>query len=291
MHRPYWNLTPETLYCETDTARLFKIGNSIIKIFRPDAERTSMCAAVIQAVVEKRDVLSQIHELVLPNDVLYLNDKVIGYRMPYIQGVTLREFLRDSNVSYTHKLKVLSHVHSVLRRLSQLEFYCAYGDLHEDNVIVKGENAYFIDMDGIHILKSRPMGGRYINRSFHPFYLQLKYHKRNGYPAPNYDMDVYCLISIVMNWLMGETAQFETLGTHELDGYLEFLHKNGFPETFLSMVKRIKKLRHNYFDIGCFPESLENTKSLSYSRYINYPYNAKEINDAAMILNQLCGTY
>jgi hypothetical protein len=277
---------------ESETAQLHMFGNdAVAKTFFLQNPLTEMNAEIIKNVVEHYAELSKISELVLPSNLLVHHGYVVGYTMPYINGVTLGTYLRDDSGPYLEKISVVSNIAAVIQKVSKLGFYFAFGDLHEENVIISHGQIYFIDLDGVHIRAFRPTSGRYIHNLPKRIILKAKYPFIRKFPRANYNTDLYCLITIVMNWFLGEQVRFDYLTRNEVRKYIQYLRLQGFGPAFESMILQVYRVTHNYFDAFCFPVTSPDFDRISWDSFINSPYEAEDLNSARETLNCYYGKY
>lgn len=278
--------------CETDTAQIYMYDDdTVAKIFLFQDSITQMNIEIIKTVMEYSGRLSRISELVLPCKLLFHNGCIVGYTMPYIKGVTLGEYLHNSVFSYSEKKAILSKVGTVLKKVSELGFYFAFGDLHEENVIIDHNHVFFIDLDGVNIIDFRPTSGRYIHNLSKWHFLKAKYPFIKRFPRANYNSDLFCLITIVMNWFLGGQIRFDYLRRSEVKKYLKYLRRQGFNASFESMILQVYRFTHNYFDVSCFPIIAPDFDCISWNSFINSPYKSKELSTAQETLNCYYGKY
>lgn len=278
--------------CETDTAQIYMYGNdTVAKIFPLQDSVTQMNIEIIKTVMEYETQLSRIPELVLPCELLFHNGCIVGYTMPYIKGITLGAYLHNSSFSYSEKIAILSSVGTVLKKVSELGFYFAFGDLHEENVIIDHNQIHFIDLDGVHMIDFRPISGRYIHNLSKWHFLKMKYPFIQRFPMATYNSDLFCLITIVMNWFLGGQVRFDYLRYREAKKYLRYLRRQGFSASFESMILQVYRFTRNYFDISCFPVVPPDFDCISWNSFINSPCEPKDLNTAQETLNCFFGKY
>jgi tRNA A-37 threonylcarbamoyl transferase component Bud32 len=65
----------------------------------------------------------------------------------YVEGPSLHEIMKDPNTTKERKLRLIDHVLSLLRCLS--EHGISHGDLKHTNMICRGDQIAFIDLDAL----------------------------------------------------------------------------------------------------------------------------------------------
>ena len=66
--------------------------------------------------ISKKDRID-IKELVLPERLVVSDKSVIGYSMPYIDGIDLSILLNSENIDIKEKIKYLKQIGTILRKM------------------------------------------------------------------------------------------------------------------------------------------------------------------------------
>ena len=140
--------------------------------------------------------LRKFEELVLPNSIITYNNHIVGFTMPYINGVTLSKLY---NCNDKELLKnVFYQILDLIEKYSKLSVPFSIGDLHEDNIIVDSDNKiHIIDCDSFIINNNEIYNdnnalyyGKYIEYGE----LHIHYH--------SYHTDYYCVLLTLINLLL-----------------------------------------------------------------------------------------
>ncbi len=140
--------------------------------------------------------LRKFEELVLPNSIIKYNNHIVGFTMPYINGVTLSKLY---NCNDKELLKnVFYQILDLIEKYSKLSVPFSIGDLHEDNIIVDSDNKiHIIDCDSFIINNNEIYNdnnalyyGKYIEYGE----LHIHYH--------SYHTDYYCVLLTLINLLL-----------------------------------------------------------------------------------------
>lgn len=140
--------------------------------------------------------LEKFEELVLPNSIIKYNNHIVGFTMPYINGVTLSKLY---NCNDKELLKnVFYQILDLIEKYSKLSVPFSIGDLHEDNIIVDSDDKiHIIDCDSFIINNNEIYNdnnvlyyGKYIEYGE----LHIHYH--------SYHTDYYCVLLTLINLLL-----------------------------------------------------------------------------------------
>lgn len=86
----------------------------------------------------------------LPIDLVYCNDKFVGYTMPYYNGPTLTRILLEIKLGRrtVKEREILNFYSSILRKIEELSYYkIKANDIKPDNIIYYNEEANLVDCD------------------------------------------------------------------------------------------------------------------------------------------------
>ena len=177
---------------------------------------------------------------VLPNRLLTVDDKVVGFTMPLINGVTLADILFNADIDIKIKVKYLKRIGAILDAMAsfrkeypQSNWYL--NDLHERNFMVdlEKERLYAVDLDSCRILGNHPFLSKYLS-SFSPLIdFPEKYHTDfqiscGGDFVADENADLYCYAMLVIDFLYG--ARINLSSKEDYFAYLEYLKSVGAPQ-------------------------------------------------------------
>lgn len=140
--------------------------------------------------------LRNFEELVLPNSIIKYNNHIVGFTMPYINGVTLSKLYNCNDKKLLKN--VFYQILDLIEKYSKLSVPFSIGDLHEDNIIVDSDNKiHVIDCDSFIINNNEIYNdnntlyyGKYIEYGE----LHIHYH--------SYHTDYYCVLLTLINLLL-----------------------------------------------------------------------------------------
>lgn len=167
---------------------------------------------------------------IVPDSLVSVNNKVVGFTIPSINGVTLKNLLNDKDFPIQGKIGYLKSVGSILEKMVSIRnntelrhFYL--NDMHESNFMISYDTSdlCIIDLDGCKISSSFSFPARYL--TMHALLNNIdKYNvepdlRHGAYVMANQDSDLYCYIIIILNYLYGEN-----INNLDLASYYEYLN-------------------------------------------------------------------
>ena len=177
---------------------------------------------------------------VLPNRLLTVDDKVVGFTMPLINGVTLADILFNADIDIKIKVKYLKRIGAILDAMAsfrkeypQSNWYL--NDLHERNFMVDldSDKMYAVDLDSCRIFGNHPFVSKYLSLFSPLIDFPEKYHTDfqiscGGDFVADENADLYCYAMLVIDFLYG--ARINYASKEEYFGYLEYLKSIGAPQ-------------------------------------------------------------
>lgn len=207
---------------------------------------------------------------ILPINILKQNNSIIGYTMKYVKGNRLDSFLysADSDTvskSFSTIYKDIVSLHHDIKGFSMC-------DLHEDNIIVSDENVlHYIDLDGWYNGDGKGRNSRYLSMSFERLKHIPKKYKIDAkrLVLADFNSDIFCLIIIIINYIMNYKISFAELQIDVATNYLSFLFRSGISSDFVRMVETLYSTKENYYDdfvINHIPTDLQ---QCSFSEFLH----------------------
>lgn len=188
-------------------------------------------------------------EMVFPECLLTVDDEVVGFSMPLINGVTLAEILYNADIDISIKAKYLKQIGNILDKMASVRrkypnsnWYL--NDLHECNFVVNLEQQklYTVDLDSCRILGNHPFLSKYLS-AFSPLIdFPEKYHTDfqiscGGDFIADENADLYCYAMLVLDFLYG--AKINYASKEEYFRYLEYLKSIGVPQELVDAWSKV----------------------------------------------------
>lgn len=178
-------------------SELFIYNDLVLKIY-DDSIYSSFNIDVINKINTRKSFLNNIEELVLPKDLVIYNNRIVGFSMPYIEGITLDTIIEEELYSEEEMKKIFFSILDIINKFSSLPFSFFIGDLHEKNIIIdKNFKNNIIDSDSFIIdnnklfVNGNYLVGKYVNH----------YYNNSELEKINLTADYYSLLCIVLNYL------------------------------------------------------------------------------------------
>lgn len=204
-------------------------------------------------------IKKELPELVVPID-FYRKEKVItAYTEPFIDGVTLNDYLCDEKNTLDDKIYCLSLIGEFLERLDNFRrkhsINIFLNDLHEDNVMIdKQKKLYFVDIDSIRFEKNFTNPAKALVYNLKPGaspinYFSSKYEFSSfydgwGFILANKNSDIYCYYIIILNFLYKDVV-VDSFTYIEYSQYIKFLEGSGLNKNLINCFKSVNEKTDN----------------------------------------------
>ena len=232
---------------------LTKDGKTLIKLFRDDARGGENAYDVESDVMTLCSLSGSARvfgkRFVLPDTIYTQHNVVIGYSMPFIDGVSLS---KAEGLSMHDFKRIMHQVYSDLLFVNNKTRY-SFADLHEDNIIVGSDgDIYHIDLDGWYCGNGHGRRSRYL-------YLQRnlllscgeKYRfTERGNVLPDINSDLFCLVHVVLNHLLQSAVCFADLPGVTQAEYLNYLAGQSGAAGVVRMYENLLSNEANRFDVN-----------------------------------------
>jgi len=222
---------------------------------------------------------------VIPDHLVSLDDKIIGFTVPKIDGINLTDLVTEKSVSNKEKLYYYTKIGETLNQLKNIRKYSDLkeiyiNDLHESNIMVnlKNKELNIVDLDSSRILNNGSFAARYLGPTF---FVDNKPHKYNynndsllngpGYLFANQNSDLYCYNIMLLNFLYGD--KITRMNIDEFYRYLEYLNKIGVNKELLDIFYDLTTTSDNKNPLN-YLETLNDTQ-LARSKKLVFEYNKK----------------
>lgn len=189
------------------------------------------------------EIQSFVPEIILPEKVAIIKNKMVGFTMPYIESIGLNQALKEYNFTTEEKIAYLKKIGEILEKIKLLNSYSSIhnlslNDLHEDNFIIEKNtgNLRVVDLDSCKILDNNPSSGKILTEktkvlSLAPNkYISTTDDFGKQY-LPSYETDIFCYYMIILNFLYSKRDVYK-MENYEYYEYLDYLKKIGISDEF-----------------------------------------------------------
>lgn len=199
----------------------------------------------IEMLNSNKDILPS--NFIIPESLVSVDKKVVGFALPYISGMTLKGLLSNKDVSIVCKIDYLKQIGNILDKMVSIRnhtelrhFYL--NDVHESNFMVDSDTGRLcvIDLDSCKILPSLCFPSRYLSSNGllnNVSKYNYDEYRHGSYILPNQDSDMYCYIIMILNFLYGENIN--NISIDEFYSYLNYLVKIGVNRELVDCFSRI----------------------------------------------------
>ena len=241
-------------------------NNTVLKVYSVWNNQTKSNNDMLQEICRVKQLFSM-REIAMPLQILFENNVIIGFTMPYYTGIHLDDYLSNPLIPSESKLHCLIKLAEIINAMPKDVFI---GDLHGKNILVESnDNIHIIDIDGFSIKGHEQTCPLKAFSARKDILGQRKYHHFDGSLKISRDTDIFCFFIFFLEWIMGG-INFMAYTRNEINEYLDYIGDKGFPREIKLMINRLFDRKHNYIEPNVF-ESI----NLSLIGYYSYPAYVK----------------
>ena len=193
---------------------------------------------------------------ILPENLVSVNQKVVGFTTPLMPGDNLQEILNSPYIDRKEKIYYLKRIGEILENIKNVRRYTRLtdfyiNDLHESNFLVNGQKKqlYVVDTDSCKIANNNVFCSRYLS----PFSLFQKANTKKysvidsfsagGYIMPDENSDLYCYSIILLNFLY--RTNVNNMNLSEYYTYLTYLSDIGIDKELIDIFANLLTAKQN----------------------------------------------
>ena len=268
--------------CNTE-CKLFILDNKVVKkllkiFFINEGVYFGNKLLTINSLIDAKDEIN-IKELILPEKLVVVGDKVAGFSMPYINNYNLQLILSSKDVPISQKIIFLKEIGKIIEKIQYIKpynkaFYLS--DIHESNFIYDLEKKIVcaVDLDGCKITNNEPSPIKFLSTNKNVSKYPYKYpQKENNVYIPNSNTEYFCYMMMILNTI--SYNQINHLSESDFYLYLQYLKDLGFSHEFLSQFYTIYTNSNNKFEIDTLNE-IPSNNNIAKAHYKVFKYNYKK---------------
>lgn len=188
----------------------------------------------LNTLIDNREALAD-RSLVLPEKIVLVDKKVVGFTMPYIKSnINLTILLEDKSIPLEAKLKYLEEVGEVLKNVQSVkEFKNNFflGDVQSGNFVVRLENLrlkeiFAVDLDSCRIGDNMPFPSKILSTNFNLRHNRKYKISKNGLIEPDANTEWLCYCMMILNFI--GNFNINSLSETQFYNYLTYLNDLGF---------------------------------------------------------------
>lgn len=205
------------------------------KLYQKEGIQLASKMFTIEVLNNYKDILPS--SFVVPEKLVTVDKNVIGFSMPYIDGVTLKSFLANKENKVEDKIKYLKEVGNIVEKIGKIRKntdlrHLYLNDIHESNFIIdnKTKKLKVVDLDSCKINNTFCFPSRYLTKNAllnNVSKYNIDNYKHGSYVMANNDSDIYCYIIMILKYLFGDNINNIDINTYyDYLNYLEFVGIN-----------------------------------------------------------------
>ena len=232
--------TESDIFVFNDKDKWSKCSKVFKKFHVTEGEYFSNKLYIINEEINKKDSIGM-DKLVFPERLVSFSDEIVGFSMPYVNGVDLKTIFNSGEFSVSDKISYLKEIGDILEEMDKVRKYgdvssFYLNDLHSGNFMLNLDTSSInvVDMDSAKIGNSLSMPSKYLNRRSSIKYID-KYKKTYNEVGAIYDAsrdtDLYCYIMTIFEFFYGEGIDKISMGDYYT--YLQYLSDIGVSKELL----------------------------------------------------------
>jgi len=236
----------------------------------------------INELIDRKDEIG-IEELIMPEKLVSVHGKIVGFIQPLIDNINFKSVLNSSEFTNKEKIGFFKEIGTILEKMANIRRYSSLknfylNDIHEGNFILNNKTGKInvVDMDSCKINCNDVFVSKYLF-PFSPISDVFKYVCINeidnigGLYRVDENTEYYCYIVMILNYLYGNNIT--KLSMEEYYDYMEYLHSIGVSFELIDLFSLIYSEHDNI-------NPYEHLEELSYidgrSNYRVYEYVKKK---------------
>lgn len=244
-----------------------KDKNILYKIFRTNSSKLlSEKKQIIEELIAAKEEIN-IPELVLPENIITIDNGFKGITINKINGCNLSLFLSSKGCPIRVKIGLLKELGKLLQRIHQVNptLNLAFGDVHGDNFMCSGEKLYAVDTDCMKIHHNKARASYYIRLNSWINEISKYELDDSDFVDISKDTDIFCFIMMILDVIANEKIYLLTLD--EYKRYLDYLNTLGFDTNLLNAFASVFNPNISNINPTIYLDSVITSKNGAYSLY------------------------
>ena len=229
----------------------------------------------VNELITNKDVIG-IPELVIPDKLVSIHGKIVGFTIPLVNGNNFGEVLSNDNISVSDKIKYFKEIGYILENMKYVRQYTSLNDfylndIHENNFVFNNETGKInvVDMDSCKINNNMTMTALRLN----PFCNICdfnKYEKEEsmcgGCYKPSYNTEMYSYIIMFLRFI--SNYRINEIDVSSYYTYMEYLHKLGISYELIDILASIYSEKDNVNPYLLLDEFTSYYEKCDYKKYV-----------------------
>lgn len=194
----------------------------------------------INELINNRDNID-LDQIVLPDNLVTIDNEVVGYYMDFISpNICISKLLSSNSISFEFKIKILKEIGALLEKIKNNGIF-ALSDIHEGNFVYNcnKHKLFAIDVDSVKIGKNDASISKYL--TFNPNLWNYPYKYPLNEAAihiPNVNTTYLSYIYMILNFISG-CNYINRLSVDNYYNYLQRLRDFKYEKELIDIFGRI----------------------------------------------------
>lgn len=226
----------------------------------------------VNELITNKDIID-IPELVIPDKLVSVHGKIVGFTIPLVNGNNFGEVLSDDSISVSDKIKYFKEIGYILENMKYYtplnDFYL--NDIHENNFVLNNDTGKInvVDMDSCKINNNMTMVSLRLS-PFSNIYDFNKYEKEEsmcgGCYKPSYNTEMYSYIIMLLRFI--SNYRINEMDVSSYYAYMEYLHKLGISYELIDILASIYSEKDNVNPYLLLDEFISYYEKCNYKKYV-----------------------
>lgn len=229
----------------------------------------------VNELITNKDIIG-ISELVIPDKLVSVHGKIVGFTIPLVNGNNFGEVLSNDSISVSDKIKYFKEIGYILENMKYVRQYTLLNDfylndIHENNFVLNNDTGKInvVDMDSCKINNNMTMVSLRLS-SFSNIFSVNKYEKENsmcgGCYKPSYNTEMYSYIIMFLRFI--SNYRINEMDVSSYYAYMEYLHKLGISYELIDILTSIYSEKDNVNPYLLLDEFISYYEKCDYKKYV-----------------------
>ena len=229
----------------------------------------------VNELITNKDIIG-ISELVIPDKLVSVHGKIVGFTIPLVNGNNFGEVLSNDSISVSDKIKYFKEIGYILENMKYVRQYTLLNDfylndIHENNFVLNNDTGKInvIDMDSCKINNNMTMVSLRLS-PFSNIYDFNKYEKEEsmcgGCYKPSYNTEMYSYIIMFLRFI--SNYRINEMDVSSYYAYMEYLKKLGISYELIDILASIYSEKDNVNPYLLLDEFISYYEKCDYKKYV-----------------------
>ena len=229
----------------------------------------------VNELITNKDIID-IPELVIPDKLVSVHGKIVGFTIPLVNGNNFGEVLSNDSISVSDKIKYFKEIGYILENMKYVRQYTLLNDfylndIHENNFVLNNDTGKInvVDMDSCKINNNMTMVSLRLS-PFSNIYDFNKYEKEEsmcgGCYKPSYNTEMYSYIIMFLRFI--SNYRINEMDVSSYYAYMEYLKKLGISYELIDILASIYSEKDNVNPYLLLDEFISYYEKCDYKKYV-----------------------